>query len=179
MLEKWDIYDENRIKTGRTCERGGLGEGEYHLSVHICIFDGRGRMLIQKRSEDKASWAGFWDISAAGAVVAGENSREGARRELYEELGLLRDFTHIRPHFTFNYEDGYGDVYLLTEDEHPTESLTLQASEVTAAKYASREEIFELIDGGEFIPYHKSFVSLLFDTRSRYSSMSRGREGKK
>ena len=178
FLEIWDIYDENRNKTGRTCERGGLGEGEYHLSVHICIFDREGRMLIQKRADCKRDWPSLWDISAAGAVVVGENTREGAERELSEELGIHRDFGKIRPHLTLNYADGFGDIFILNEDRLDLSTLTLQESEVSEVKYATREEIFSLIDGGEFIPYFKSFIGAIFDIRHRYSSMTRGAEGK-
>lgn len=34
MAELWDIYDKNRIKTGRTIERGQpMTENEYHIVV--------------------------------------------------------------------------------------------------------------------------------------------------
>ena len=33
-MELWDIYDDNRLKTGRTVERGNpMAPGEYHI-VH-------------------------------------------------------------------------------------------------------------------------------------------------
>jgi isopentenyldiphosphate isomerase len=177
-MEKWDIYDIDRKKTGRLATRGEkLAEGEYHLSVHICIFDRLGRLLIQRRADCKRDWAGLWDISAAGAVTVGESSAMGAERELSEELGLYRDFTKIRPHLTLNYRDGFGDIYLLTEDEIPLDTLTLQESEVSAVRYATESEVLAMIDGGEFIPYFKSFISTLFDIRHRYSSMTRGAEG--
>lgn len=54
-MELWDIYDIDRVRTGRVAQRGkpasegGLGEGEYHLVVHICVFNGRGQLLLQQR----------------------------------------------------------------------------------------------------------------------------------
>ena len=169
-MELWDIYDVNHNPTGRTHERGKpLGEGEYHMTVHIAIFSTDGRLLIQQRTGDRASFGGMWDISCAGSVLAGEDSAMGAHRELIEELGLDRDFSGIRPHMTVNYENGFGNYYLLTEDVDIS-ALRLQASEVADAKYASLEEILSLIDKGEFIPYHKSFISFLFDLRRRYST---------
>ena len=42
---------------------------------------------------------------------------------------------------------------------------------------ATESEVLAMIDGGEFIPYFKSFISTLFDIRHRYSSMTRGAEG--
>ena len=34
-MEFWDIYDENKVKTGRTMKRNDwcLKDGEYHLTV--------------------------------------------------------------------------------------------------------------------------------------------------
>ena len=169
-MEIWDIYDAKHLPTGRTHERGKpLAEGDYHMTVHIAIFSTDGRLLIQQRTRDRASFAGMWDISCAGSVLAGEDSAMGARRELAEELGLDRDFTSVRPHMTINYTNGFGHYYLITEDVD-TDTLTLQKSEVAAVKYATLEEILELLKNGEFIPYYDSFIPFLFDLRKKYST---------
>ena len=56
-MEMVDLYDENRLPLGRTAERyAPKGEGEYRVVVHICVFDSRGRLLIQQRSREKAVW---------------------------------------------------------------------------------------------------------------------------
>ena len=81
-MEMVDLYDENRLLLGRTAERyAPKGEGEYRVVVHICVFDSRGRLLIQQRSREKAVWPEAWDVSAAGGVDAGETSRQAAERE--------------------------------------------------------------------------------------------------
>ena len=52
--ELWDVYDSQRCRTGRTHRRGDpLPPGEYHLVVHICIFNSRGELLIQNGSRGK------------------------------------------------------------------------------------------------------------------------------
>ena len=87
-MELVDLYDENRLPLGKTAERRTRREpGEYRTVVHVCIFNSEGQLLIQQRSEEKAIWPGKWDVSAAGAVDAGENSRQAAEREVGEELG--------------------------------------------------------------------------------------------
>ena len=91
-MELWDIYDIDRVRTGRVAQRGkpasegGLGEGEYHLVVHICVFNGHGQLLLQQRQKDKEGYPNLWDVSAAGSALAGENSAAAASRELREEL---------------------------------------------------------------------------------------------
>lgn len=75
-MELFDLYTENRELTGKTMERGGtVPEGLYRLVVHICVFNSRGEMLIQRRQPFKAGWPGLWDIS-----VGGERSQERMRK---------------------------------------------------------------------------------------------------
>ena len=43
--EIWDVYDKERNLTGQTHRRGDpLAPGEYHLVVHICIFNSQGKL---------------------------------------------------------------------------------------------------------------------------------------
>lgn len=170
-MEKWDVYDIDKMKTGKTITRGidTLRNGEYHMTVHIVIFSTDGRMLIQERVDNKDTWPSMWDVTAGGAVTAGEDSRTAAERELYEELGIRHDFSGVRPHFTIHHRVGFGDCYILVKDVDLAE-LTLQPTEVKAARYATEDEIISLMDSGEFIPYHESFIRLLFDLRSGYGA---------
>ena len=109
-MEMVDLYDENRLPLGRTAERyAPKGEGEYRVVVHICVFDSRGRLLIQQRSREKAVWPEAWDVSAAGGVDAGETSRQAAEREFREELGVALDLTGVRPSCTVNFDGGFDD----------------------------------------------------------------------
>jgi hypothetical protein len=40
--------------------------------------------------------------------------------------------------------------------------LTLQAEEVSAVRWATRDEIMEMVDNGLFIPYDKGLLQYLF-----------------
>jgi len=62
-----------------------------HRAVHILVFNGRGELLLQKRSMSKECSPGLWDSSAAGHVDRDESYDECARRELLEELGCGND----------------------------------------------------------------------------------------
>ncbi len=168
-MELWDVYDADRKKTGTLAKRGEpLGEGEHHITVHICIFSPDGKMLIQKRSKNKKGWADLWDITAAGSVIAGESSAEGAHRELIEEMGIDYDFTGVRPHFTMNFNHGFADWYLLDLDI-PLSAVSFADGEVVDAKYVTREELSELLQADKVVPYFDSFLSSLFDIRQSKS----------
>ncbi len=164
-VEQWDLYDIDRIKTGNRTERGKvIPSDRYRVVVHLCIINSDNQMLIQQRKHNKESWAGLWDLSVGGHVVAGETSREGIQRELYEELGLAVDMTNSRPSLTMNFPQGFDDIFILRQDVDLSR-LHLQETEVEAVRYATLDEILAMIDDQTFIPYHKNYISLLFDLK--------------
>ncbi|HEX3017429.1 MAG TPA: NUDIX domain-containing protein [Caproicibacter sp.] len=162
-MELWDIYDKSRIKTGKTIERGkALPENGYHMVVHICIFNTQGEMLIQQRQPFKEGWSNLWDITVGGSAIAGETSSMAAKRELFEEIGYRYDFSKTRPSLTINFENGFDDYYLIEKDIN-IDSLKLQYEEVQRVKWASKDEILNMINTEIFIPYYESMIQLLFD----------------
>ncbi len=60
-----------------------------HRSVVVLIYDSGNRIYLQRRSQRKKIYPGFWDLSATGHVKAGEAREDAALRELREELGLV------------------------------------------------------------------------------------------
>lgn len=52
MAEFWDIYDENRNKTGKLAKRDEyeFKDGEYHIVVTGIIFNSKYEILISKRA---------------------------------------------------------------------------------------------------------------------------------
>lgn len=163
-FEYWDLYDMQRTKIGKKHIRGRkLPDGYCHLVVHIALFNSDGKMLIQQRQPFKKIFSNMWDITASGSALADETSQQAAHRELLEEVGVDYDFTDIRPHYIINRSYGFNDEYIIVKDIENINSLKLQYEEVKAVKWASRNEIFELIDNGEFVPYYKSKIQMMFD----------------
>lgn len=161
-MELVDLYDENRVPLGRTGERyGRRSRGEYRMVVHVCIFNQQGQLLIQHRADEKSLWSGKWDVSVGGGVDAGETSRQGAEREVREELGYPLDLSGVRPAMTVNFQSGFDDFYLV-DREVELSRLTLQKEEVQEVRWATEEEVLRMVDEGCFIPYQPSFVQFLF-----------------
>ncbi len=157
-----DAYTKNRIPTGITLLRGSpCGEQAelYQNVVHICLFNGKNQMLVQLRSKSKRWYAGLWDLSAAGAVDAGESSDQAASRELREELGHSQAFA--RPILTVHYNLGFDDYYI-AHTNRPIESFTLEQSEVQEIKWADKDAIKTMIAQGTFIDYEPELIDLLF-----------------
>ena len=172
-MELFDLYTADRVKLDRTMVRGdAVPEGCYRIVVHVCIFDPEGRMLIQQRQPFKEGWSNMWDITVGGSAVAGDTSRTAAERETREELGLDIDLSGVRPSLTLYWEHGFDDYYLLTRDVDP-DMLRLQYEEVQTVRWATREEIHRMIDDGEFIPYEKGLIDLLFFQRNHRGAHTR------
>ena len=166
MSESFDLYDINRNKTGKVLERGNkVPEGYYRLVVHVCVFDKDGRMLIQKRQPFKSGWSGMWDVTAGGSALAGDTSQQAASRELKEEVGIEYDLTDVRPAMTIYFYGGFNDIYTINMDVD-IDSLQLQESEVEQVKWATEEEILEMLHNKEFVLYKTSFISLLYFLRN-------------
>ena len=164
-MEMWDLYDLDRIGTGEVHPRGQkLPPDRYHIVVHVVIFNARGEMLIQQRQPFKEGWPNLWDVTVGGSAVAGDTSRQAAEREVMEEIGLRIDLTNTLPHLTLPFRDGFDDIYLL-EQEVDLDSLRLQESEVQAVRWATEDEIQQMLADGRFIPYHASLITLLFALR--------------
>ncbi len=162
-MEIFDLFDKNRQLTGKTVERGKKPpEGLYRMVIHIAIINSENKMLIQQRTHDKDNWCDLWDFSVGGHNLSGETSCEGAQRELSEELGIEMDFAALRPSFTINFSTGFDDYYVIRKDI-PISDIVMQKEEVQAVKWADREEIISMIDSGEFIPYKKSLVDMIFE----------------
>ena len=169
--ELWDIYDFHRQKTGKLHARGiNLGDGEYHLTVHACIFNAEGKMLIQKRQPFKKGWSGLWDITVGGSATAGEDSQTAIMRELSEELGLSLDLAGVRPHLSVQFDQGFDDMYLIKK-EVDLSTLTLEYEEVEKVMWASLDEILVMMEQGTFVPYQKHLLCLFFDMKEKYGAL--------
>lgn len=168
-MEYWDIYDESNSKTGRIKNSSDqAAKGEYHMVVHLCIFNSKNQMLIQKRQKTKSYLPGLWGLSCGGRAIAGETSQEAIKRELEEELGLDLDFAHKRPLLTLNFARGFNDIYAVKLDHLRLEDLSLQLEEVEEVAWASRRDIKDLLQEGEFIPIYESLADLFFDMQDHY-----------
>lgn len=92
QAEYLDVVDAQGYPTGQQIAREEAHRfGIRHATAHLWLVRGRGadfEVLLQKRSEDKDSFPGCWDISSAGHVPAGAEVAASAVRELREELGV-------------------------------------------------------------------------------------------
>ena len=146
-MERNDIYDANRNRTGRTRPRGeALGPGEYGLVVCVWVHDGKGNILMTRRAPGK-SFAGTWENSG-GAAQAGETSLQAIIRELGEETGIHAPAEEFE--FLSTTRDGlfFYDHYCLRADI-PLERIVLQPGETDDVRWVSMDEVHDMIARGQ------------------------------
>jgi 8-oxo-dGTP pyrophosphatase MutT (NUDIX family) len=158
-MEMWDIYDEEKKRTGRTMKRNDwcLKEGEYHLTVLGVVARNDGRFLITKRVKTKAWAPGWWEVSG-GAAQAGEESEAAVLREIKEETGL--DVSDWDGGYLFSYkrenlEEGdnyFVDIYRFVADFNESD-IHLQEEETDGYMLATVDEIKEFANQGIFLHY--------------------------
>ncbi|MCS7089661.1 MAG: NUDIX domain-containing protein [Verrucomicrobiota bacterium] len=89
MSTEWfDVVNERDEVVRRALRQEVHAYGLKHRAVHVLVFNSRGQLFLQKRSQKKDREPGVWDSSASGHVDAGEDYDSAAARELQEELGV-------------------------------------------------------------------------------------------
>lgn len=94
--ELFDVVDEHDQVIGQA-PRGVVHKDPtlIHRSVQVLVFDRQGRLLLQRRSQSKDLFPGYYCASASGHVLAGDNYSGTAERELCEELGVDLPLTYF------------------------------------------------------------------------------------
>lgn len=163
-MEIWDVYDKNRVKTDKKVVRGNpMKPGEYHIVVHVWLINDKKELLISQRTPNK-TYPNMWECTG-GSAVEGDTSKEAAIREVEEELGIDVSNNNCEMLYTDRRElkdfPDFRDVWLFRCNVD-IEAVSMQVEEVQDAKWATMEEIKEMIEDGLFVN-HFSYLDELFD----------------
>ena len=148
MAEFWDLYKENREKTGKKHRRGDpLEPGNYHIVVDIWTVSPDGKLLLTKRDPQKP-WGGYWECTG-GACQAGEESMDAAKRELAEETGLHAANLYFLGTNKSEEKQAFYDNYAYFPDHLCLNEVVLQPGETCDVRLLSFEEVEDAILLGE------------------------------
>lgn len=153
--ELFDVVDEKGQPTGEIVSREEAHKkGIRHRTAHVWIVRKRGdeiQVLLQKRSENKDSHPGCYDISSAGHIPAGTDYVVSALRELREELGVNAKPDDLRycGQMAFQYEGEFhgqtfkdnqvSNIYLMWLNK-PESEFVLQEDEVSEVHWFNLNE---------------------------------------
>lgn len=88
-MERWDAYTRDGVRTGMLLTRGEpVPDGLYHLVCEALVIHEDGSVLCMKRSMEKPNYPGWYEATAGGSALAGEDALQCVRREVMEETGL-------------------------------------------------------------------------------------------
>ena len=160
-MELLDLLDEKGEPSGQVRERTLVHlHGDWHRTSHVWVVrkreDGGHDLLLQKRSSEKDSFAGCYDISSAGHIPAGQDDLKSALRELREELGIMAepdDLRFVGVHDGRYEGEFHGRIFKNHEKsrvfvyEKPVEieTLVLQKEEVESVKWMKIEDVLAAV----------------------------------
>ena len=132
-----------------------------------------GTFLLTKRHPEKDVYPGYWEASAGGSAVAGEDSVAGAKRELFEETGIRAEEFQLISH-TFSDKSHSMFYSYLTTVDCAKDSVVLQEGETTAYKWVDLAGIFEYLDSDLAIKTHNNRYATYYDALRKEASAKKG-----
>ena len=134
--------------------------GLQHRGVHVFLFTQDGKMLVQKRSADRAESPSALDCSVSEHVKAGESYRDAAIRGMKEELGVTGIEIHPLVTFRMNYGVNDNEISTLYEGAVEPDKVKFDPIEIEEVNYYSTDELQEMIKEGN-VKFCGWFVEIL------------------
>ena len=116
-------------------------QGLRHRASYIFVFNGVGSVLLQRRSQAKDLYPGWYDACAGGVLRLGETYAGNAQREILEELGVREHQLDVIDEFYF--EEGLLRVFgasFAIQHEGP---FSFTDAEVEWAQFVPVERVFD------------------------------------
>lgn len=150
-MELWDAYNCHGEKTGETLVRGeAIPRGLYHLVCEVLVRHTDGSILCMKRATTKPNYPGFYEATAGGSALQGEDPLTCIKRELREETGITCEtFRHIGT----DVDEMTQTIYrtYVCEVAWDKNAVTLQEGETEDYTWFSEEEFASLLRTPNFI----------------------------
>lgn len=139
--ELLDVVNDDDAVIGQEMRSVVHQKGLQHRGVHVFLFSDDGKMLIQKRSADRASSPSMLDCSVSEHIKAGEGYLEAALRGMKEEMGV--EGIELKPLVTIKMEYGPNDneISRIFEGRVNPQNVHFDPVEISEIKYMSLEDI--------------------------------------
>ena len=141
MEEMLDLVNEQGDPIGRAVPRSEAHRlGLRHRTSHVWLVrrkNGVLEVLLQKRSDEKDSFPGCYDISSAGHIPAGQGFVDSALRFQFSAVFHGKPFK----------DNQVSNVYLLWLDRDAGE-FTLQKEEISAVRWMPLADCLRNVENG-------------------------------
>lgn len=155
--EYLDILDEQGNKIGKTDTRENIHEkGLIHSEVTAVIYTETGKVLLQKRNNNKKTYGGVWSITG-GHVLTGESKLEAIIREVKEELNLdvkIHNIEKVVTYYSTRKKDKiinnkFMTIFLIRICEEDINKIKIQKAELEKIKFITINELKALVNKDE------------------------------
>ena len=148
-MEIWDAYHPDGSLAGYDLVRGEPIPKELrHLVAEVLVRHADGDYLLMQRDPRKKNYGGWFEATAGGSALKGEDALACAQRELREETGIdagtLTNIGHFVSHNTI-----YGLFLCVTDCDK--NSVKLQEGETVSYKWISEAEFIDFVNSDAMI----------------------------
>ncbi len=148
-MELWDAYNADGTLAGVDLVRGEkIPEGLRHAVAEVFVLHRDGSILLMQRDHNKPNYPGFWESGAGGSVLKGEQAVDGAKRELFEETGIVAEKLLPIYHAVSNDSIYYG--YLCITDIYK-DDIRLQKGETIDFRWVNKREFMEIFFSDNYV----------------------------
>lgn len=171
--EMLDIVDDNDHIIGQESRTIVHQRGLQHRGVHVFLFTDDGKMLIQKRSADRAASPSLLDCSISEHVKAGESYHDGAVRGMREELGVEGIEIERLTKFRMNYGVNDNEISELYQGVVNPELVQFDPVEIESVMYLSMDELRRMLqdDSQSLCGWFVEMLDLYFNGRGKMQVM--------
>ena len=148
-MEVWDGYFIDGTLANQDLVRGEpIPKGLYHLSCDVLVRHVDGDYLLMRRDTRKPNYGGYYEATAGGSALKGEDKVSCAKRELLEETGIsANDFTEIGQNTS--HDTIYCSFLCVTDCDKS--SILLQEGETISYKWVSENDFISFVNSDEMI----------------------------
>lgn len=148
-MEIWDGYLIDGTLANRDLVRGEpIPKGLYHLVSEVLVRHIDGDYLLMKRDTRKPNYGGYYEATAGGSALKGEDKVACARRELFEETGIFSE-TFVEIGRYISHDTIYYNFLCVTDCNKS--SVLLQEGETTSYKWIPEGEFIAFVNSNEMI----------------------------
>lgn len=154
-MELWDAYSKDEKLVGSTLVRGEeIPQGLYHLVCEVLVRHTDGSYLCMKRSVQKPNYGGWYEATAGGSALQGEDKWQCVERELLEETGIsCHGFEEIGWCLEEK-KQAFFHVFVCTVN-CDKDTVQLQEGETEGYLWMSEKEFIEFINSDKMIPSNR------------------------
>ena len=135
------------------------GDGILHRAFSLFLFNGHRELLLQRRSESKRLWPGYWSNSCCSHPRRGESIHTATQRRLSDELNVTATLEYV---YKFRYQARFGDAGAENELCHVFLGTTggvlrPNVSEIAEVRFVTARELSAELeaDADAFTPWFK------------------------